>query len=119
MKIRELAEECVELPTIMGFEDEVRVIRLLQEVPLFDIRDNLGLFDDILCKLSDAHGDYGMFCVTEDNQSFFWEFADWLRSVERRVGQPLAINADMFSYSMQDLEEFFGPPRPDQPSSPA
>jgi hypothetical protein len=119
MTISELADECDKLPTILSFKDEVRIIRLVKEFSLADIKVDLNQFNNILTKLFDAHFDGGMFDLTEDNQSFFLEFADWLRAVEKAIGGILNINIDVFSYTVEDLERFFGQPRRDGPQAPA
>jgi hypothetical protein len=112
MNVHDLLEECAKLPTIMDFDDELRLVRELKSLAIDDIKNNPLGFDEVLVILSLSHFDSGLFDITRDNEHVFLEFADWLYEVERLTGETLGVDPADFQMTYDEIRRAFIPTDP-------
>lgn len=82
MNIERLHLLATELPTIMGLDDEIRLIKELMMIAPGDVARNEDEFRSIVLKLQGSHNDSGIFEVTEENYPVFEDFCEWLHALQ-------------------------------------
>ncbi|MCL2310820.1 MAG: hypothetical protein FWC42_11260 [Proteobacteria bacterium] len=107
-------EEMLRLPTIMYIDQEISVIRELMGMPIDYLVANKEIFSTLIFNLETSHTGGGYFELTRENESIFFEFADWLETVNRHFAAPVVVDAciDNFRISYDDLVKAYGPARP-------
>jgi hypothetical protein len=96
-------DDFADLPTVMGLEQEARVMRALMEMPVSHLAKNKAQFKSLLENLSLSFHD-DLLGMKEEGEKPFSEFADWLDQVIPETDVELDTDfGDMFRFSYADL----------------
>jgi hypothetical protein len=93
-RIRAIAWQVRDLPTIMDMEDEISVINKLMRLSMDEISGDSGLFCDIIEDLCLSHTDSGIYEITLENEGILTRFSIWLSD----VGSQLHLDLDSKSF---------------------
>ncbi|WP_368301689.1 hypothetical protein [Kluyvera sichuanensis] len=106
MKLQEIKDKVLSLPSVMDISDELLIIEFLMSVESNDLTKNTGAFNSIIILLELSHTDSGFIELTEENESVFIGFYHWLQKINNEFGLGLNKNTiDSFSLTVEDIKK--------------
>ncbi|MDR3213078.1 MAG: hypothetical protein LBT71_04075 [Azoarcus sp.] len=100
------------LPTVMDFEQEISVIQDVMTLPDEEIKNNRELFCEIIKDIERSHGDNGIFELTKENEYIFFNFAEWLSTMGKKLNTYFGIDIDTFRITFDEIQEEFSKYKP-------
>jgi hypothetical protein len=95
--------DLLRLPTIMGIDNEVKVIRYLMDMSDTEVLDNKEAVAEVIDNLDLSHKDSGYFEITPQNEGQFSKFADWLDRLQNDLHVSSLPSSSDFRITYQDL----------------
>jgi hypothetical protein len=90
-------------PTVMPMQEELSLIRDIRALDTADIAKDLASFVSLIELVQRSHASNGIFEMTEADEAHTVGFFQWLRSLEKTLGIPLAIHADGLDLTCAEL----------------
>ena len=91
-------------PSLLHYEDELKLIDIMTKLPMSWLIKNKKEFIDALDQLFDSHTDSGFLCEEECDDIIFENFCEWLREVNKKIGIPTLAFIDNFD--PKELDKF-------------
>ena len=106
MKLIEIKNRVLSLPTIMDISDEILIINELMSIDTDDLIENKDVFYFISKAVELSHTDSGFMLLTRENEGDFIRFYHWLRKIKLECGLELHDNyIETFNMTFDEVEK--------------
>lgn len=93
-------------PTVMPMREELSLIRDIRALDTADIAKDLASFISLIELVQRSHASNGIFEMTEADEVQTVGFFQWLNSLEKSLGVPLATHADGLDLTCAELAKW-------------
>jgi len=90
-------------PTVIPLQEELSLIRAIRALDITDIAKDLASFISLIEIVQRSHASNGIFEMTEADEVHTVGFLQWLGSLEKKLGVPLATHADGLGLTCAEL----------------
>jgi hypothetical protein len=105
MSPRELLARYVSLPTILKFDQELSLIRGIQQIDRITIIRDIEVFVALISRVQESHTDNGIFEMDITNESYVINFYGWLQVLEAETGVDLLQYADGLNLTCNEIKK--------------